>query len=99
MEKTKQTKIREEHRRCLEKIAALQKRAKELERKLAESESLEIRALMKDENVTLDELTALVRSMQQRREARRYASDEEREAPHGSPAYAATFDDWEDENE
>lgn len=44
------------------KIALLKERNGELDRKIAELESLEIRALLRTENITLDELIALARS-------------------------------------
>ena len=67
MDKAKLEKYREERGRYLEKIAAYQKRVRALDQKIMEGENLEIRALMKGENVTLEELTALVRQMQERR--------------------------------
>ena len=84
MEKSKLEKYREERVRHLEKIADLQKRVRALDQRIMENESMEIRALMRSENVTLEELTALVRRMQQQ---------------HRQPAYAATFPDWKGENE
>ena len=65
MEKSKLEKYREERARHLEKIADLQKRVRALDQRIMENESMEIRALMRSENVTLEELTALVRRMQQ----------------------------------
>ena len=67
MDKAKLEKYREERGRYLEKIASYQKRVRALDQKIMEGENLEIRALMKGENVTLEELTALVRQMQERR--------------------------------
>ena len=40
-------------------------RVRALDQRIMENESMEIRALMRSENVTLEELTALVRRMQQ----------------------------------
>ena len=65
MEKSKLEKYREERARHLEKIADLQKRVRALDQRIMENESMEIRALMRSENETLEELTALVRRMQQ----------------------------------
>ena len=59
MEKSKLEKYREERARHLEKIADLQKRVRALDQRIMENESMEIRALMRSENVTLEELTAV----------------------------------------
>lgn len=67
MDKAKLEKYREERGRYLEKIASYQKRVRALDQKIMEGENLEIRALMKGEDVTLEELTALVRQMQEQR--------------------------------
>lgn len=67
MDKAKLEKYREERGRYLEKIASYQKRVRALDQKIMEAENLEIRALMRNENITLDDLTALVRQMQERR--------------------------------
>ena len=53
MEKSKLEKYREERARHLEKIADLQKRVRALDQRIMENESMEIRALMRSENVTL----------------------------------------------
>lgn len=66
MRTEKLEKYREERNRQLEKLAYIQERVKELDRKIAEGESLEIRALMKTENMTLNDLTTLVRQMRAR---------------------------------
>ena len=141
MDKAKLEKYREERGRYLEKIASYQKRVRALDQKIMEGENLEIRALMKGENVTLEELTALVRQMQeQRRNGNRRAKQDEGggaspdeaasvkerapfdeapeerdifsetlripetsqpaqsyEQPYAQPAYAATFNDLEDD--
>ena len=60
---------RNERDKFLEKAAAFQARAKEFEQKVVEGENLEIRAMMKDEHLTLDELMELVRQMQEQRRA------------------------------
>ena len=57
-------KYREERRRYLAKLDYIQARIKELDQK-----NLEIRALMRTENMTLSDLMALVREMQERRRA------------------------------
>ena len=45
------------------KIAVLEERRKVLDGKIMETENLEIRALMRSENLTLPELMELVRTM------------------------------------
>lgn len=107
MEKTKLEKYREERARYLAKIAAYQKRVRALEQKIMEGENLEIRALMKEESLTLEELMAMVKRMQEQR--RENSGGEEKSvveppaqyaaSPYNRPAYAATFNDLEDENE
>ena len=83
MEKSKLEKYREERARHLEKIADLQKRVRALDQRIMENESMEIRALMRSENVTLEELTALVRRMQQQ-----HRQPVENTAPaHEEPSY------------
>ena len=62
-------KYRSERDKFLEKAAAFQARAKEFDQKVVEGENLEIRAMMKDEHLTLDELMELVRQMQEQRRA------------------------------
>lgn len=62
-------KYREERRRYLAKLDSIQARIKELDQKIMEGENLEIRALMRTENMTLSDLMALVREMQERRRA------------------------------
>ena len=69
MEKSKLEKYREERRRYLAKLDYIQARIKELDQKIMEGENLEIRALMRTENMTLSDLMALVREMQERRRA------------------------------
>ena len=61
MEKSKLEKYREERARHLEKIADLQKRVRALDQRIMENESMEIRALMRSENVTLEELKTFAR--------------------------------------
>ncbi len=70
MNNAKLDKYRAEKASCMEKIAALQDRVRTLNRKIEESENMEIRALMKDEKISMDELLALVRDMQAKRDAK-----------------------------
>lgn len=70
MNNAKLDKYRAEKASCMEKITALQERVRTLNRKIEESENMEIRALMKDEKISLDELLALVRDMQAKRDAK-----------------------------
>ena len=50
--------------------------------------------------VTLEELTALVRRMQQQhRQPVENTAPAHEEPPYQRPAYAATFPDWKEENE
>lgn len=100
MEKSKLEKYREERARHLEKIADLQKRVRALDQRIMENESMEIRALMRSENVTLEELTALVRRMQQQhRQPVENTAPAHEEPLYQRPTYAATFPDWKGENE
>ena len=100
MEKSKLEKYREERARHLEKIADLQKRVRALDQRIMENESMEIRALMRSENVTLEELTALVRRMQQQnRQPVENTAPAHEEPSYQRPAYTATFPDWKGENE
>ena len=69
-------KYREERRRYLAKLDSIQARIKELDQKIMEGENLEIRALMRTENMTLSDLMALVRKMQERRRASYPPSDD-----------------------
>ena len=66
MNNPKLEKYNEERRKIIEKLDKLQARAKELDGKIMEAENLEIRALMKTEKMTLSDLMALVRTMQER---------------------------------
>ena len=84
MEKSKLEKYREERARHLEKIADLQKRVRALDQRIMENESMEIRALMRSENVTLEELTALVRRMQQQHRQHAGAAAEVGKAAHAA---------------
>ena len=84
MEKSKLEKYREERARHLEKIADLQKRVRALDQRIMENESMEIRALMRSENVTLEELTALVRRMQQQHRQHASAAAEVGKAAHAA---------------
>lgn len=58
-------KYRDERDRNEAKMAAIKERNRELERKIAEEEGIEIRAVMRSENFNLDELIALLRSAKQ----------------------------------
>lgn len=60
----KMQKYIEERERNSTKIAQLKDRNTELDRKIVEIESLEIRALMHKQNITLEELMALARAKQ-----------------------------------
>ncbi len=62
---SKLEKYTEERDKITAKIAVLEERRKVLDGKIIESETLEIRALMKTEKMTLTDLMALVRSMQE----------------------------------
>ena len=54
-----------ERDKCAAAITRLTARHDELNRKIMEGENLEIRAVMKAENITLEELIALAHSMRQ----------------------------------
>jgi len=58
----KTQKYREELERIEIKMTALKERGKALEQKIREAETLEICALMRSENLSMDELVALARS-------------------------------------
>ena len=83
MRTDKLERYRAERSKCLAKLEMLQARVKELDQKIVECENLEIRALMRTESMSLADLMALVRDMQQRRRAslpsyeEAYANDEE----------------------
>lgn len=89
MNTEKLQRYRDERKRYLDKIAAYQERVKALEQKIVEGENLEIRAMMRDENISLDELMALVKTMQERRRAQAASI----------PAYTTTYENWEEGNE
>lgn len=57
-------KLREEQERNEAKITALKERNKDIERKVAEEENIEIRAVLRSHNITLDELIALASAKQ-----------------------------------
>lgn len=59
----KTQRYRDERERNLEKIAALKSRNDALDRKIMETENLEIRAVMRSENITLEELISFARSI------------------------------------
>lgn len=67
MRTEKLERYREERSKCLAKLDWIQARVKELDQKITECENLEIRALMKTENMTLADLMAMVREMQEKR--------------------------------
>lgn len=67
MRTEKLERYREERSKYLAKLDYIQARIKELDGKITECENLEIRALMKTENMTLADLLALVREMQEQR--------------------------------
>mgnify|MGYP004550934359 CR=1 FL=1 len=69
MRTEKLERYREERRRYLAKLDSIQAHIKELDRKITECENLEIRALMKTESMTLADLMAMVREMQEQRRA------------------------------
>lgn len=55
-------KLREEREKNETKMTALRERNRELERKIAEEEGLELRALMRNEKINMDELVSLLRA-------------------------------------
>lgn len=59
----------EERDKIIAKISVLDERRKELDGKIRETENLEIRAMMRSENLSLPELMELVRTMQERHRA------------------------------
>ena len=63
---TKLEKYTEERRKIIFRIAALEERRKALDAKIMEAENLEIRAMMRSENLSLSELMELVRTMQEK---------------------------------
>ncbi len=91
-------KYREERDKYLEKAALYQARAKEVEQKIMAGENLEIRAMMQDEHLTLPELMALVRGMQEQRRVEDARLDNAGDAfPSESPAaYTNAYDEMED---
>ena len=63
---TKLEKYTEERRKIIFRIAALEERRKALDAKIMEAENLEIRAMMRSENLSLSELMELVRTLQEK---------------------------------
>ncbi len=63
---TKLEKYTEERRKIIFRIAALEERRKALDAKIMEAENLEIRAMMRSENLSLSELMELVRALQEK---------------------------------
>lgn len=61
-------KYREELEKIEAKVTALKERGKALEQKIREAETLEICALMRNENLSMSELIALARSRTENRE-------------------------------
>ena len=59
-------KYTEERNKIAARMAALEGRRKALEAKIMEAENLEIRAMMRSENLSLSELMELVRTMQEK---------------------------------
>lgn len=100
MNNAKLNKYRAERESCMEKMAALQERVRELNRKIEDSENMEIRALMKDEKISLDELMAMLKDMQKKkRAAQSVAETEPVPAPMNEPvpAYETTKPEyWEE---
>ena len=66
---TKLEKYTEERRKIIFRIAALEERRKALDAKIMEAENLEIRAMMRSENLSLSELMGLVRALQENHRA------------------------------
>ena len=66
---TKLEKYTEERRKIIFRIEALEERRKALEAKIMEAENLEIRAMMRSENLSLSELMELVRALQENHRA------------------------------
>ena len=60
----------------MKKLAEAQEHVKDLSQKIMACENLEIRALMKTENMTLPDLMALVREMQEQRRASYPSADD-----------------------
>lgn len=59
-------KYTEERNKIAARMAALEERRKALDAKIMEAENLEIRAMMRSENLSLSELMELVRALQEK---------------------------------
>ncbi len=59
-------KYTEERNKIAARMAVLEERRKALDVKIMEAENLEIRAMMRSENLSLSELLELVRTMQEK---------------------------------
>lgn len=59
-------KYTEERNKIAARMAVLEERRKALDVKIMEAENLEIRAMMRSENLSLSELMELVRTMQEK---------------------------------
>lgn len=59
-------KYTEERNKIAARMAVLEERRKALDAKIMEAENLEIRAMMRSENLSLSELMELVRTMQEK---------------------------------
>ena len=59
-------KYTEERNKIAARMAVLEERRKSLDAKIMEAENLEIRAMMRSENLSLSELMELVRAMQEK---------------------------------
>lgn len=93
----KMQKYREERDRNTAKMARLKERNDELDRKIAEAENMEIRALLHSENITLDELVALARSLRESRQPA-YPAEEQQDdlaVDADKPIYPVRDDDAE----
>lgn len=62
-------KYTEERNKIAARMAALEERRKALDAKIMEAENLEIRAMMRSENLSLSELMELVRALQENHRA------------------------------
>lgn len=62
-------KYTEERNKIAARMAVLEERRKALDAKIVEAENLEIRAMMRSENLSLSELMELVRALQEKHRA------------------------------
>ena len=62
-------KYTEKRNKIAARMAVLEERRKALDAKIMEAENLEIRAMMRSENLSLSELMELVRTMQEKHRA------------------------------